>query len=418
MSEQTPSNDKDKDKEKDKDKDKDKDNDAPLPSLSSTLRSALMEIESSPNTALNTLLELQKRIASSQVLSSNESLDDIPTWSLPLLSVDYHLGMAYQRISSKNSVERLGNLNSSKDLFHHYLRRMEALEGGVMDGELLKDYHWLLDMDQELQEAHDTSMEKCDYQAKRRTRRHISRGESREAKIARLKLSKRISAEVSQLNAQKERRRRLNMDDEEEVDGMDDEALHRALYVKELKGCAVKSVEELHQGAREVEMVKMAVLMEQRRDTMALHRNHPHQEPSSRSNDDVHPTPPKPNQPNSPMEVTRVSQNPQTGQLLFRREQIRSNVFQPSWNQPTMTLQQLADIEVEQAMQRSEHNRLSEQRNKLQPRRYDQLLKDEMEDDDDLVEKSAVLDRKWDDFKDDNPRGMGNKLADRGDRNF
>ena len=41
-----------------------------------------------------------------------------------------------------------------------------------------------------------------------------------------------------------------------------------------------------------------------------------------------------------------------------------------------------------------------------------------MEDDADLVDKSAALDRKWDEWKEENPRGSGNKMSERGDRNF
>ena len=43
---------------------------------------------------------------------------------------------------------------------------------------------------------------------------------------------------------------------------------------------------------------------------------------------------------------------------------------------------------------------------------------DGLEDDKDLVDASAKLDRDWDDWKDENPRGSGNKMGDRGDRNF
>jgi hypothetical protein len=37
----------------------------------------------------------------------------------------------------------------------------------------------------------------------------------------------------------------------------------------------------------------------------------------------------------------------------------------------------------------------------------EQLRKDGQEDDADLVDASAALDRQWDDFKDENPRGSG-----------
>ena len=35
-----------------------------------------------------------------------------------------------------------------------------------------------------------------------------------------------------------------------------------------------------------------------------------------------------------------------------------------------------------------------------------------------LVDASAKLDREWDEWKEANPKGSGNKMGDRGDRNF
>ena len=83
-----------------------------------------------------------------------------------------------------------------------------------------------------------------------------------------------------------------------------------------------------------------------------------------------------------------------------------------------MTLDELAEKEVRDAMLRSEQQKEAEEAEKLRPRRYDQLVRDGMEDDEGLVEASAALDRKWDDWKDANPRGSGNKMGDVGDRNF
>lgn len=42
-------------------------------------------------------------------------------------------------------------------------------------------------------------------------------------------------------------------------------------------------------------------------------------------------------------------------------------------------------------------------------RRYEQLEKDGDEDDEELVQQAAKYDREWDDWKDANPRGSGNK---------
>jgi len=83
-----------------------------------------------------------------------------------------------------------------------------------------------------------------------------------------------------------------------------------------------------------------------------------------------------------------------------------------------MTLTELADREVTAARQREASQTQAEAHRLQQPRRYDQLVKDEMEDDKDLVDASAPLDREWDDFKEENPKGSGNKRANVGDRNF
>jgi hypothetical protein len=116
--------------------------------------------------------------------------------------------------------------------------------------------------------------------------------------------------------------------------------------------------------------------------------------------------------------LTHITQNPATGQLDIRREEMRGRVFQPGWNQPTMRLDEWAEIEVRRAREREARQAAAEIQIRTQPRRYDQLVKDGMEDDQDLVDASAALDRKWDDFKDENPRGSGNKRGDVGDRNF
>lgn len=43
------------------------------------------------------------------------------------------------------------------------------------------------------------------------------------------------------------------------------------------------------------------------------------------------------------------------------------------------------------------------------PRRYDQLVEDGDEDKHDLVDVATYKDRAWDDWKDANERGIGNK---------
>lgn len=83
-----------------------------------------------------------------------------------------------------------------------------------------------------------------------------------------------------------------------------------------------------------------------------------------------------------------------------------------------MSLEELAEKEVAAAMERDEKQKLAEASQKDAPRKYEDLVRDGMEDNADLVDASADLDRRWDDFKDENPRGSGNKRGDVGDRNF
>ena len=76
---------------------KKKENDIAIPPLSLTgsLRRSIDLIASgSPSDAVPILADLQKRIAAASLFSSNETVEDVSSHSLPLLSVEYHLGTA------------------------------------------------------------------------------------------------------------------------------------------------------------------------------------------------------------------------------------------------------------------------------------------------------------------------------------
>lgn len=92
-------------------------------------------------------------------------------------------------------------------------------------------------------------------------------------------------------------------------------------------------------------------------------------------------------------------------QFEMRRETIRSGVFQPGHRLPTMSLEEYAEQELADAKERQRR----EQEAPQAPRRYDQLAEDGDEDDDKLVDEATYKDRAWDDWKDANPRGIGNK---------
>jgi len=83
-----------------------------------------------------------------------------------------------------------------------------------------------------------------------------------------------------------------------------------------------------------------------------------------------------------------------------------------------MTLAELGEIELAEALQRDVQHKASEAAALEKPRRYEYLVRDGLEDDHAKVDASAALDQKWDDWKDENPKGSGNKKGELGDRNF
>ena len=83
-----------------------------------------------------------------------------------------------------------------------------------------------------------------------------------------------------------------------------------------------------------------------------------------------------------------------------------------------MSLEELGEREYQAAIERDARQKEAEADQKNEPRKYEDLLRDGLEDNLELVDASAKLDRDWDDFKDANPRGSGNKHANRGDKNF
>ena len=61
-----------------------------------------------------------------------------------------------------------------------------------------------------------------------------------------------------------------------------------------------------------------------------------------------------------------------------------------------MTLAEHGDCEVDATMQRWHDQNATEKEALQQPRRHEQLAKDGLEDNEQLVEQSACVDRKWD----------------------
>ena len=388
--------------------------------------------------AIELFENLQDKVHSAALFSSNESLDDISTLSLPLLAIEYHLAKAYlqlQVIHSSNtrsnnhsSRQRMMNVNKAIELFYLFLNHCHSYQDILTDETIEQKYKALVSVhdshhkhNQLLVDTHDTSTTTT---SSRNQYNYKLPPQSRDDKIQQYKLSKSLSSQIQNYKSKLQQRQRLTISPNEEFEGYDNDSLYRTLIVQELQYYALDAVQEIYALMAELQMLQMAVQFEIQRDHEQTYRygqEQHHNNMTTDNNDDDRSRrrrPPPPPQSNKPLTLTHITQNPITNQLQFKKETIQKSIFQPSWNQPTMTLDELAEKEVQEAIARSQQQDIAEREKKLQPRRYEFLVRDGLEDDKDLVDASAKLDRDWDDWKDENPRGSGNKMGDRGDRNF
>jgi immunoglobulin-binding protein 1 len=348
-------------------------------------------IESAPVESVSILTALQHDVAARSLFSSNESLDDISSRALSLLTLEHYLAMAYCRLPVKPAeiANRKGHLQLACDLWASFLHRLENLE--LMTVEEQQQY-------QDLQELTDGDLSKTPLPAA-----------NRDAKIARHRAKQQAAQERERLQSLMARRGRLGVAAEDEMDGHDEESLERTAALATVQMTKSEALEEWSGALRELPMIAMMCKAQQDRQGQEKY--------TGKSTDDRAP-PDERVLSNQPLKLTHITQNSVTGQLHIRKEEIQSQVFKAGWNQPTMSLEELGDKEMKEAMERDARQKESEAGRMNEPRRYEQLVKDGMEDDADLVDASAALDRNWDQFKDENPRGMGNKRGDVGDRNF
>ena len=378
------------------------------------------------------LLRMQTEISRRGLHSDNESLDDIPTPSLELLSVEYHLGRAYLQLPTQpagpggdgapSAVSparvRRRNVVRATECYHSFLGRVERLGGGVMSEAALGEYHAMLDGEDD---------DDDDGGGRGRGRGGgRSPAELRDLKIRRFRRKRAADGARARLTSLLDRRARLGLSPDEEMEGHDGGSLRRTLAVETLRLHAETALEELHSSRGEMEMLDMAMKMEGARGGHDGGGRDARAAPGPREM--------APRMPHLPLQMTQVTLNPVTNQLEYskqtvsngrlvptqtiRREEVGRSVFRPGWNLPTMSLAELGERERAEAIARGESQRAAEEEAKSRPRRYEQLVRDGMEDDADLVEASAEVDRKWDDWKEENPRGSGNKMKERGDRNF
>lgn len=401
-------------------------------SLTERYRQAVALVETSPETCISALESVQRDVQALGLFSNNEGMDDVGTRSIPFLAVDHYLATALVNLpvgpggtTGKGAMEaRRANVLHGTTLWSQFLDRLEGLE--ALSKEEVEEYHDLLDQQENLLGGEDEQHQLADGRPSRKEQQQqLPLAPDREAKIARFRAKQERQKQTDRLRALRERRTRYGttLAPDDEMDGHDQESLDRALALSDLESAKRDALDGWASSLRELPMIDMMVKVEAERRQMARHNNAggggtagtTADESSTSDGRDPRRRPPPDGK---GLQVTHVTQDAATGQLLFKRDEIKSKVFRPGWNQPTVSLEEFGEREYHQAIEREEKQKLAEAAQLHQPKRYDDLVRDGMEDDADLVEASAKLDRDWDDWRDENPRGSGNKMANRGDRNF
>jgi hypothetical protein len=310
--------------------------------------------------AVKSLLECRRKIKSQCIFSSNEQVDDINTEDLNYILTEYFLGMLQLKVVTDDRSQRPDVLKAGGNWLTMFRSNCE-------DFEILST------------EEHDSA---C-----RKEEGGMDPGARRMWKIG-------LAKQEQDLQDQLE----INIELQKTTAGAGrqvDEDVKREHAMLLLKKAVLSSQSEQTMIGQELEMLQMMASMGRLNDGPVDKRMvRPGQAGDGSGASGAGER--------KPMNVTHVGAD-----MTIRREEIKAQVFQPGWNQPTMSLAEFADNEVKEAMEREERNKNA----KGPDKKYAQLEEEGLEDDEELVDKATIRDRNWNDWCDDNPKGIGNKAG-------
>ncbi|OQR93905.1 hypothetical protein ACHHYP_02104 [Achlya hypogyna] len=296
---------------------------------------------------------LKANPALADLFSSNEAAHELQTDQLQFLLINYYLGMLAQKI---NTIQVQGSRADFLGARLKNLKYASALLDAFLD------------------QCVEVELLRRSERAKQLSQMEEGKKDTREDKIRKWQLQKEADAALSNV---------INLRARAAKDDDVDEDLEREFLFSFINVAVIKSMEDQLAIASEMEMLETMAQMAKLHTDSVL--------------DAAESKPPVQGQ---GIEVTHI--NPK---MEMKREVIKGRVFQPGHRLPTMSLEELADRELADALDRQERQKNAPEA----PRRIEQLIEDGDEDNMTLVEEAAYRDRAWDDWKDANPRGIGNK---------
>eukprot|EP00428_Durinskia_dybowskii_P019387 CAMPEP_0170208582 /NCGR_PEP_ID=MMETSP0116_2-20130129/3877_1 /TAXON_ID=400756 /ORGANISM="Durinskia baltica, Strain CSIRO CS-38" /LENGTH=380 /DNA_ID=CAMNT_0010459057 /DNA_START=57 /DNA_END=1199 /DNA_ORIENTATION=- len=295
------------------------------------------------------------RVAQLRLFSPNEELDDISTADLKFLLVPYLLAEVLG--ATRDTNERLQALRQALVFWRAFAADCQRL--GVAHRDDLRS------IDRPPEEAPDLATK-------------------RDEKIARYKRSKELDEKIQWLFAKK---RQCFGDEFQWGHGAGfDEDMERDLILALLGRAVAASAESIASAEQEIPLLEMMMARGGQGKGSLWKRPPPSEKPF----------------------IVKIQDKAECMRLY------KEMVFQCPYVLPTMTLQECADIEMQQARERQERQVTAqrEQRAEEDDRWFHGDRYGAKEDDEE--ERKVYKDRDWDDWKDDHPWGSGNKMANLG----
>ncbi|CAM9306712.1 unnamed protein product [Phaeothamnion confervicola] len=343
--------------------------------------------------AVRILEGLQARIASEAVFSINEELDDVDTDDLPLLATDAYFGLALLRLPFRGPAARLALLDRAEAVFSRYLDLCESM--GLLGPQDAVAWR---------QAARGGGDDSSGGGGGGGGSSASDPARTRAMKIERYKRQQTAQQRMAQLRSELAVSEAAAASAGGRAGGHDGDSTRRELNTLLLSTLASEALDEI--GSIHAETPMLRQMAEATTASGGGGSGSGGGEPVQGRRG-----PPEPGSAGPGLKVTHVSS--ENGRLRLQEEEIRAQIFRPTVAPPTMTLEEYADIELQRAKEREVRVSDREREAPKADRRADQLAADGEEDDEALADRATVRDRAWDDWKDENPRGIGNKANKR-----
>ncbi|KAJ2723632.1 Type 2A phosphatase-associated protein 42 [Coemansia sp. Benny D115] len=350
---------------------------------STTLASNSKEYQKQVQDLVALLKSCSSQADSLSLFSSNETADDYSTSELHIILIYAYLGEALQKLNAPDG-GRSAVLQEAMQSYKTFLTNCQAIS-------IISQSK---DLDRVLNRSKKDSSDKQPPA--------VDPGMARLQKIERFKKVRSMQREVADLEAL------LGKDSDSDNEDMDEVEREYAVKLIELK---------IHQVIDDIDMLESELEMAIQMDAMRLKaresapgdREKPGSAASAKesANDwrldsqSYNQIDPRTGRPVQPLFNSR-GQPMRPFVLTNERQRIKDSVFRPDWALPTMTIDEYLKQEQENGNIISGGGKEPDE-------------KPEIDDNDhDALDADTLKKREWDDFKDDNPKGMGNRGGNRG----